>query len=60
MSGVELSKILKVRCTDSVLVLAIANIQKSVRDAAEEIGIGILGKPITAEKILPFLNEHNL
>lgn len=57
MDGISLAQRLKEQFHDAKVALLTANIQDSIKDKAEEIGIEFIQKPISEEKIQSFLGD---
>ncbi len=55
--GLTLATQLQEKYQKRNIVLLTANIQESIRQKAEALGIGFIPKPITKEKILNFLSQ---
>lgn len=51
--GVELRKLYP----DAKLSMLTANVQEAIREKADAAGIGFIGKPVTEEKVVSFLEE---
>jgi len=56
MDGLLLASKLLERFPKAKIGLLTANIQDTIRQKAEALGIGFISKPITEEKILSFIN----
>ncbi|CAA7627492.1 CheY-like receiver protein [Candidatus Terasakiella magnetica] len=57
MGGVATARQLRQTFPSAVITLLTANIQDSIRQEAEEIGIGFLTKPFREELLLQFLRS---
>ncbi len=57
-SGIEVVPKLKQEAPDAVIALLTANIQDSVRQSADELGLSFIAKPITEEKVLKFIHTR--
>lgn len=51
MSGVDAAAALRVMLPNAHISLLTANVQAATRQRAEELGVGFMEKPITAERI---------
>lgn len=60
MNGIELSGLLRKTYPDLLMFLVTANIQTSVQEHAAELGIEVLGKPVTTEKLSGLLEAANV
>ena len=56
MNGLTLAERLKQVFPFASVALLTANIQQSIRERADRLGIGFIQKPITEDKILAYLN----
>ena len=57
MDGLTLASKLKIRYPDAQMALVTANVQDSIREQAEGMGISFIHKPITLEKIQSFVKS---
>ncbi|NRA16400.1 MAG: response regulator [Oceanospirillaceae bacterium] len=57
MDGLTLASKLKIRNPDAQMALVTANVQDSIREQAEGMGISFIQKPITLEKIQSFVKS---
>ncbi len=57
MDGLTLGVKLRKLYPDVKLSMLTANVQEAVREKASTAGIGFIGKPVTEEKIVSFLDE---
>jgi len=55
IDGLTIIPKLQEKCPDAKIALLTANIQDSVRKRAEEMGVQFITKPITEDKIIPFI-----
>lgn len=55
VDGLTIIPTLKEKCPKAQIALLTANIQDSVRERAEKLGIQFITKPITEDKIVPFI-----
>jgi len=56
-SGLEIAPELKEIVGDIEIALVTANVQKSVKEQAENLGLSFISKPVTEEKIVSYLNR---
>ncbi len=56
-SGLDFAEQIKKKQPSAKIVLITANIQDTIREGAAKLGIDFIEKPISAEKILPFLGH---
>lgn len=59
MGGLETARLLSERFPAVALSLLTANIQDSVREEAERLGIGYISKPLKDEELIRFLTGGN-
>ncbi len=59
MDGLTLAEHMRQRFPDASIVLLTANIQDTIRQRAESVGVGFIQKPITEDKIAAFVDAHN-
>jgi len=58
INGLELAEQLKVNFPNAKMALLTANIQDSIRNRAEAVGVQFIAKPITVEKIIAFVGAE--
>lgn len=58
VDGLSIVPQLKELCPEAQIALLTANIQDSVRDKATELGVQFIAKPITEDKIIPFISSR--
>lgn len=56
MDGITLATKLKAQFPDAIIALLTANIQNSIRQQAEALGVQFIQKPITEDKIRAFVS----
>jgi len=56
-SGLEVAPELKQIVGDIEIALVTANVQKSVKEQAENLGLSFISKPVTEEKIVAYLER---
>ncbi|PCJ16250.1 MAG: response regulator [Gammaproteobacteria bacterium] len=56
IDGLTIIPTIKEKCPDAKIALLTANIQDSVRAKAEQLGVQFITKPITEDKIIPFIS----
>jgi len=56
MDGLELAKILKGRYPTAKIAMLTANIQNTLKNESEKMGVKFIGKPITEAKIKQFID----
>ena len=57
MDGITLGIELRKQFPDARLSMLTANVQEAAREKAEAAGIGFIGKPVTEDKIVNFIEE---
>jgi len=57
MNGLELAEKLKADFPNAKMALLTANIQDSIRNKAEAVGVQFIAKPITVEKVIAFVGK---
>ncbi|MFK8066785.1 MAG: response regulator [Gammaproteobacteria bacterium] len=57
MDGLTLGIELRRLYPDAKLSMMTANVQEATREKAEAAGIGFIGKPVTEDKVVSFLEE---
>lgn len=57
ISGLDLAENLKSSYQNAKIVLITANIQDAIKNKAKSLGIEFIEKPVTAEKIIPVLEN---
>jgi len=57
MNGLELAELLKPSFPNAKMALLTANIQDTIRNKAELIGVQFIAKPITVEKVAAFVGN---
>jgi len=57
INGLELAEKLKVDFPSAKMALLTANIQDSIRNKAEAVGVEFIAKPITVEKVIAFVGQ---
>ena len=55
MTGLELIPYLQKHCPDAKIALLTANIQSSIQDKATSLGVPVINKPVSEDKILGFI-----
>ncbi len=60
MDGITLGIELRKQFPNARLSMLTANVQEAAREKAEAAGIGFIGKPVTEEKIVSFLEAEVL
>jgi len=58
MDGLSLAEQLKQAYPLASVALLTANIQQSIQDRAESLGIGFIQKPVTEDKVLAYLDAN--
>lgn len=57
MNGISLAEQLRAKYPNAKIALLTANIQDSIKEQAEQIGIDFIQKPISEEKVQAFLGS---